>query len=220
MANEITKNYVSGLSLYFCCFQQNGDVFLTGGASDEVWGTGGRNADNYDEAMTEEASSGHYKGSMAAGIGAGVYQICVYVGASPADGDTQIGEGEIYWDGSAEINASTIDALIDTIITDLATAQADLDTITGSDGTTLSTASITALWAKAMSDLSAGAPSATASALTALNYLYEYWRNKVVTDSASKEIIVYKDDGTTKLCESDIDDDGALFTKGEFGAAD
>jgi hypothetical protein len=85
---------------------------------------------------------------------------------------------------------------------------------------TLSAEAITAIWDQAMSDLSAGAPSATASALTALNYLYEYWRNKVVTDSANNEIVVYKDDGSTKLCESDISDDGALFTKGEFGAAD
>jgi hypothetical protein len=42
----------------------------------------------------------------------------------------------------------------------------------------------------------------------------------VVTDSANNEIVVYKDDGATKLVESDISDDGALFTKGEFGAPD
>ena len=47
MANEITHNAVTGLTLYFCMFQQDGDVFLTGGASDEVWGTGGRDADDY-----------------------------------------------------------------------------------------------------------------------------------------------------------------------------
>jgi len=70
-----------------------------------------------------------------------------------------------------------------------------------------------------MSDLSAGAPSVTASALTALNYLYEYWRNKVVTNSATGEIEVYKDDGSTKLIEAPIADDGAKFTKGEFRAA-
>jgi hypothetical protein len=123
MANEITHNYTTGLTLYFCCFQQNGDVFLTGGASDEVWGTGARTADDYDETMTEEATSGHYKGSMAAGVGAGVYQIAVYLqaGANPADADICIGQGEIYWDGSAEINLSVIDTVVDAILVDTGT---------------------------------------------------------------------------------------------------
>ena len=138
----------------------------------------------------------------------------------------------------------------------LATAQADLDTITGADGVTLATAqgnyapakagdamdlvanavdatsvatgaidadalaadAVTEIWAKAMSDLAAGAPSATCSVLTAINYLYEAWRNK--TETTSSEIAVYKDDGSTKLTESDISDDGTTFTKGEYGAVD
>ena len=117
MANEITHNAATGLTLYFCCFQQDGDVFLTGGATDEVWGTGGHTANNYDETMTEEDASGHYKGSMAAGIGAGVYQICVYrqLGASPANGDLALAQGEIYWDGTAEMNITTLDTLLDTL---------------------------------------------------------------------------------------------------------
>ena len=142
MANEITHNYTSGLALYFCCFQQDGDVFLTGGASDEVWGTGGRTADDYDEAVTEEATSGHYKGSMAAGVGAGVYQVQVRLraGASPANSDIAIGQGEIYWTGSAEKNISTLDAHLTDIkgtgfikdtdsMVDLAHTGADGDTL-------------------------------------------------------------------------------------------
>jgi len=138
MANEITHNWTSGLTLYFCCFQQDGDVFLTGGASDEVWGTGGRTADDYDEAMTEEATSGHYKGSMAAGIGTGVYQIQVRLqaGANPANTDIVIGQGEIYWDGSAEINPYTsisdltiVDSNIDAILSDLTVTNSVCDTI-------------------------------------------------------------------------------------------
>ncbi len=114
MANEITHNTITGLTLYFCCFQQDGDVFLTGGASDEVWGTGGRTAADYDEAMTEEDACGHYKGSMAAGIGAGVYQIAVYqqAGGAPATGDRAIAQGEIYWTGTAE--ATLYDVYVDT----------------------------------------------------------------------------------------------------------
>jgi len=117
-----------------------------------------------------------------------------------------------------------------TIPATIATAQADLDTITGTSGVlidtdavdadSLKTDAITEIWSKAMSDLAAGAPSSTASVLTAINYLYEYWRNKVVTDKTNSEIVVYKNDGSTKLIESNISDDGTLFTKGEFGAAD
>lgn len=165
--------------MYFCCFQQDGDVFLTGGASDEVWGTGGRTAADYDEAMTEEDSSGHYKGSMAAGIGAGVYQIVVYLqaGAGPANADVALAQGEIYWDGSAEVNPYTIsetdiaaiiaklptnyimgssdqtdkDDDIDAILVDtgttlpasIATAQADLDIITGTNGVLIDDDAIT-----------------------------------------------------------------------------
>lgn len=117
MSDEVTHNHVSGLNLYVCRFQQNGDVFLTDGASDEVWGTGGRDAADYDVAMTEEANSGHYKCDFDAGsnIGAGVYQVTVYVrdGANPpANGDVILAQGEIYWNGTNELNASTITALI------------------------------------------------------------------------------------------------------------
>jgi hypothetical protein len=131
MANEITHNFVTGSTLYFCCFQQDGDVFLTGGASDEVWGTGGRTAADYDEAMTEEASSGHYKGSMAAGVGAGVYQIVVFLqaGGAPADADVALAQGEIYWNGTSEETLKTIfDKLPTNYIMGSAT-QDDQDTI-------------------------------------------------------------------------------------------
>lgn len=153
MADEITHNATTGLTLYFCMFQQDGDVFLTGGASDEVWGTGGRDADDYDEAMTEEASCGHYKGSVAGGVGAGVYQVVVYLqaGANPADADVAVAQGEIYWDGSAEINLSIIDTVVDAILVDtgttipgtITTAQADLDIITGTNGVLIDDDAIT-----------------------------------------------------------------------------
>ena len=99
-------------------------------------------------------------------------------------------------------------------------AQADLDTLTGIDGVELSTAAINALWAKAMSDLAAGAPSATASALTALNYLYEAWRNRTITNGDDDEISLYKDDNVTKLCKLDMSHVGEVFIKGKYGAAD
>jgi hypothetical protein len=161
-------------------------------------------------------------GGMGAGIGS-IYYTYTFPSTSWADGDLILYEiyGTVVTIGSEVFTLSTVQGfgvIGDTI--SVAAILEDTAMLTGTDGATLSTASVTAIWAKAMSDLSAGAPSATASALTALNYLYEYWRNKVVTDKTNEEIIVYKDDGTTKLCESNLSDDGTLFTKGEFGVAD
>lgn len=105
MSNEIHFDATSGLAFYFCAFQLDGDVLLTGGASDETWGTGGRDADDYDEAMTEDGSSGHYVGSFASSPATGRYKVTVYrrAGANPADSDIAHAKGEIRWDGSAEI---------------------------------------------------------------------------------------------------------------------
>jgi len=128
MSDEITVDYTTGLTLYFHRFLSNGNVFLTDAATNEVYGTGASDADTYDAPMVEEAAgSAHYKGSFASGgtaIASGVYQVCVKIqtGGSPADSptDVPIFRGEIYWNGTAEIN---------------------LHTLTGADGDTLETLS-------------------------------------------------------------------------------
>ena len=114
MANEITHNYTSGSTLYACRFQQAGNVFLTNGASDEVWGTGGRDADDYDVTLTEEGDSGHYIADFdgSGNIALGTYHVTIYkqLGANPTDiVDTPIGQGVIYWDGTAEVTIVAAD---------------------------------------------------------------------------------------------------------------
>jgi len=68
-------------------------------------------------------------------------------------------------------------------------------------------------WATALSDIAA-VPAITASALSALNWLFALARNKR-TQTATTET-VYKDDGTTSLATSTKSDDGTTFTRGEY----
>ena len=146
------------------------------------------------------------------------------------DGDTTAATNmEVFWDAStAGVNLhdffgnatayANFDDMYDgtgyaggTIPTDvtLATNAVDADA--------LKTDAITEIWNKAMTDMAAGAPSATASVFTAINYLYEAWRNVTKTTGAG-EVQLYKDDGTTILTEADVSDDGTDFTKGEYRA--
>ncbi len=115
----------------------------------------------------------------------------------------QIGASAI---GASEIAADAIGA------SEIATDAVDADA--------LATDAVTEIWATAMSDLAAGAPSATASVKTAINYLYELMRNKLVQDRTANEIRLYKDDGSTILMEADISDSGTATTRSEYGAED
>ena len=105
MSNEVAWDYTSGVTLYFCRFQLNGDVFLSDGASDEVWGTGARDADDYDVAMTESGSSGHFTGHFdtPGNIANGDYRVTVYVraGGSPVDADVAVAQGIMFWRGAS-----------------------------------------------------------------------------------------------------------------------
>lgn len=129
--------------------------------------------------------------------------------------------------GLVAINTDVEAILLDTgttIPATITTAQADLNTITGVSGVLIDTDAvdadalkadaITEIWAAAMSDLVQGAPSATASVLTAINYLYEAWRNK--TETTATKITLYRDDGAEELATSVISDDATTFTKAEF----
>lgn len=115
----------------------------------------------------------------------------------------------------AELDAANLPADIDTIAVDV--AGLDGAAMRGTDNANTTTPpTVDEIWAKAMSDLAQGAPSATASVLTAINYLYEAWRNKTLTTSS--EVGLYADDGTTKIVKSAISDDGTTFTKGEMAS--
>ena len=85
------------------------------------------------------------------------------------------------------------------------------------DGIKTKTDALPAGWN--MSDLAA-VPGITATIVEAVNWIYVLARNKMITNKTNSEIEVYKDDSSTKFAESDISDDGTLFTRGKFGAVD
>jgi hypothetical protein len=76
-------------------------------------------------------------------------------------------------------------------------------------------ASILALLDDARTEPGQGAPPVNPDAVTKLDYLYKFMRNKVLTSAT--EIKVYDDAGTTIDQKSTISDDGTDFTRGEFG---
>jgi hypothetical protein len=117
MSDELTHNFHPGETLYACRFQKNGDVFRSHPGIDEVWGSYGHTADDYDVPMVEEDNCGHYKGDFAHGgsIPAGSYYVTIYhqLTAIPLTGDPAIAQGVIYWDGTEEIDDWTINVDIE-----------------------------------------------------------------------------------------------------------
>ncbi len=73
------------------------------------------------------ADSNYYTVNFPTDITTGVYRIQIFLqagGSAHADNDTEIAQGEIYWDGTAEIDIFTLDTSIN-------------DDIIGADGDTL-----------------------------------------------------------------------------------
>jgi len=136
MANEITWDTVTGLTLNVYRFKTNDNVFLANPATDEVWGTDGRDASDYAVPMSESGTSGHYSVDFNDGgaIAAGVYRIVIALqaGVNPANDDRKIARGEIDWDGTAEITPSVIDTVVDTIAGDV--VNIDGAAMRGTDG--------------------------------------------------------------------------------------
>ena len=109
MANEIHVNYASGNTLYAVVRNDVGDVWHVAGQTFEVWGTGGRTADDYDLSLTDKSGS-RYVGDFDSNIQAGRYSVQVFLqaGANPADGDTLVASEEILWSGTGKVTADKL----------------------------------------------------------------------------------------------------------------
>lgn len=129
--NEIWHNFPSGSNLDAYVFKKTNDqVFdeADGGDTFEAWVNG--NVANYDIPMTDNGGDYYSIDFPAAITTAGVYRtvIALRASGSAAVGDLRIAQGEMHWDGTAEIDISTLDTTIN-------------DDVIGSDGDTLETLS-------------------------------------------------------------------------------
>ena len=114
MANEIWHTFDESETLYALIWRQT---------DDKVWNDTDSQFDTYTDAdilkydipMTNHADSDYHSANFPTDIDTGVYRVQVMHqlgGAIDADDDTGVAQGEIYWDGSAEINIYTLDTSI------------------------------------------------------------------------------------------------------------
>lgn len=113
MANEIRQIFAAGFTLYAVVRERDGDVAYLTGTAFEVWGLGGRDADDYDTPLTYKAV-GMYIGDFPTWIDAGRYDVMVFrqAGGVPLDTDVLVGTTEIIWTGSAAVGVGEVGAAI------------------------------------------------------------------------------------------------------------
>ena len=132
MANEIWHSADETWTLYALIWRQTDDKVYDAVAAANTFDTY-TDADilDYDVPLTNQADSDYHSVDFPGDITVGVYRVQVFLqvgGAIDADLDLPIAQGEIYWDGSAEINIFTLDTSIN-------------DDIIGAGGDTLETLS-------------------------------------------------------------------------------
>ena len=127
MAGEIWHNFPSGSNLYaFVRKKTNDQIFdeNDGGDTFEAWVNG--NVANYDIPMADNGGDYYSVDFPSVITTAGDYRTTVSLrtGGTAAIDDARLAHGEIGWDGTAEINLSTLDTTIN-------------DDVIGDDGDTL-----------------------------------------------------------------------------------
>ena len=128
MANEIWHSADETWTLYALIWRQTDDKVYDAVAAANTFDTY-TDADilDYDVPLTNHADSDYHSVDFPGDITAGVYRVQVMLqvgGAIDADLDYAIGQGEIYWDGTSELNSFTLNTQIE-------------DDVIGADGDTL-----------------------------------------------------------------------------------
>lgn len=129
MSNELSVTHSTGNTIYLVLLNTASQVYNTSTTSFET--PQNANWANYAITATEAGTTGIYRGDMPS-VAAGIYYLVAYKqsGGSPAVGDSDIGEGAMEWDGSAEIalnSRSTFDSASDTVTLSASSVDAILD---------------------------------------------------------------------------------------------
>lgn len=100
MAAIIEIGSQTGLTIYSMVRNSSGQVW--NGSAFENYNVS--NWSTYKITMTEDSSSGYYKGTFPAAITTGKYTFIIYqqLSGSAAAGDYVVGQGSIYWNGTTE----------------------------------------------------------------------------------------------------------------------
>jgi len=184
---------------------------LANGAGVEVYN--GSNWSTYAIALTEQGNTGYYNVAFPSYLGTGKYTIVLYQrsGGSPALGDSTIGSGQIYWNGTIEEQG--VGAVLAATTLDLSGSTLGTVTAIGATGlASILTQIRTALTSDAISELT-GISSATPPLSQAVMLLYMALRNNHTATSSEEEI--YNSAGSS-IATSTLTDDGSTFTKGKF----
>jgi len=122
MANEIWHSYGEEYTLYALIWRQTDDKVYDAVAAANTFDTyTDADIDDYDVPLTNHADSDYHSVDFPASITAGIYYVQIFhqIGAIDADADVPVGQGVIDWSGSAEINLTSLDTLIDLIVAKL-----------------------------------------------------------------------------------------------------
>ena len=106
MSNEIYHTYDEAETLYALIWRKSDDKVWNG--TDGTWDTyTDADIDKYDVPLTNHVDSDYHSVDFPSAIARGVYRVQIMVidgAAMDADADIGVAQGEIHWDGSAEID--------------------------------------------------------------------------------------------------------------------
>ena len=113
MSNEIWHSFEEGETLYALIWRQTDDkVYDAVAGSDTFDVYRDADIDDYDVALTNiHGDSDYYSVDFPSSISAGIYRVQIFKqtgGSIDADADIAVAQGEIYWNGSAEITINTL----------------------------------------------------------------------------------------------------------------
>ena len=132
---------------------------------------------------------------------------------------TEVEDGYYVFDVTqAESNYDNIDVYPESSTANVQVIGTPATIVTTAAGATVKTGyslASTGLDSVLMEDLAA-VPSATGSIKSAINFVFQYVRNRRVLNKTDGEESMYKDDALTKLSESTVTDDGTEFDHGEW----